>query len=102
MAAFRQSRRAAVIEQTQAVVAQTAMEVYADRPANDLAFAIGVGLRTVERGTSFMDAMNFIGDVLDALEQQARECEDALTRGRNQERLRVYRAKRAVFNGGRV
>ncbi len=76
----------------QDALAQTVREVWPDRPVSDLELAIGAGMRAVERGLSFMDAMDIVEGVL-------RICRDSepdraeLMDDRNRERLTAYRIK---------
>lgn len=97
---FRHAKHRALVESKQDALAQAIMEVYAHCPVQDLSLAIGAGMRAIERGENFQDAMEVVENVM-------RICEDfekidsfyrkIMMDQRNRERLTNYRIKRTGY-----
>lgn len=97
---FRHAKRQAIIERKQDALAQTVMEVFAHRPIHDLSLAIGAGVRAIERGLNFMDAMDIVEGVLKICDEQLDNDDRVdLMNQRNLDRLAFYTFKHAVIYG---
>lgn len=97
---FRHAKHRALIESKQDALAQAIMEVYAHCPVQDLLLAIGAGMRAIERGENFQDAMDAVEGVMNICrdwEQIDTFYRRTIMAQRNRERLTNYRIKRTGY-----
>lgn len=75
-------------------LANTVIELFAERPHIDKMLAIGAGYRALERGTPFFEAVEIAEGVLNVWDETVDRIHAHVIAARNHERLTTYRIKK--------